>query len=250
MTEHLSDAELYAVVLEDTASDDARRHLAACPECSTLLRETERVLGALDAMPAAVAAPATLWARVQDRIRGQPDTGRDAHPTSAAADGGTGTVPAGWPPALGARAREAAGLASPPRAAPRPTPLKWLPRAAAGVALFLAGALFQSARTSGALPEAAPEPASEGATAADGPGRTRAADIQEAGTAYVTAIARLAAEAPMLPPEEVSSAREVAYAAMFGATHELNSLATADDAAAQLHDRARRAWLRAGEGGE
>ncbi len=248
MPEHLSNDALVDLAAGAEGSTRDRDHLAACPACAGRLAEAREMMARLDALPGAADAPAGLWERVAERI--QPSAGRPP-------------AVAGQSPAAPQSTPDRGLAGSAPRA-------RWALRAAAALGFFLAGAVAQAAwtepgpgepapgagedpltsgedplasgddpPTSGEDPSTSGEDLSGGAAARLG----GAAGIQRAGTAWVTAIAAIAARAPGLPEDEVATAREVAYAAMFGAAHELAALDGADPASEDLYRRAREAWL-------
>lgn len=247
MPEHLSNDALVDLAAGAEGSPRDRDHLAACPACTGRLAEVREMMARLDALPGAADAPAGLWERVAERI--QPSAGR-----SPAAAGQSPAAPRSTPD------RGLAGSA--PRA-------RWPLRAAAALGFFLAGAVAQAAWTAPGPGEPAPGAGEDPLTSGEDPlasgddpptsGEDRsggaaaelsgAAGIQRAGTAWVTAIAAIAARAPSLPEDEVAAAREVAYAAMFGAAHELAALDGADPASEDLYRRARVAWLGESAGG-
>lgn len=247
MPEHLSNDALVDLAAGAQGSTRGREHLAACPACAGSLADVREMMARLDALPGPAEAPAGLWERVAERIE-------PAAPQSAASRSRPGVGPAG--------------------AAPR---ARWALRAAAALGFFLAGAVAQAAWTD---PGPGDEPAlgagedpltsgedplisgqdpltsgedpltsEEDRSAGTATGLGGAVGIQRAGTAWVTAIAAIAARAPGLPEDEVAAAREVAYAAMFGAAHELAALDSTDPASGDLYRRAREAWLGAPEGG-
>jgi hypothetical protein len=234
MTEHLDDAAMFALATGEEVAPARAAHLRACEACQERLSRTREVVGRLARLPAAASSPPTLWPRIAERMEAG---ARVPRPVSALPDG-HGAVPE----------RGSGGTRA----------LRWLARAAAAAILFLGGMAAQAARDGGSPAADRPAPASaqtpRGPLTPAGAGSSAvapAAEIQRAGTAYVTAIARLAEHAPSLSADDIEVARQVAYATIFGATHELSALGGADQAAQDIHGRALTAWLRgaAAEGG-
>jgi len=104
--------------------------------------------------------------------------------------------------------------------------------AAVAILCFAGGALAHAGWTGGAA----------GGNADDRLG-VRALDVQQAGTEYVVAIARLADDANRLSPADRRAGREVALAAMSGAAYELGRLSGPDPITADIHRLIEKAWL-------
>lgn len=118
---------------------------------------------------------------------------------------------------------------------------RWLVGAAAAVVCFAAGVAAHAAWV----------PARQGPpAAADGPpAETPAAlDLQRAGTDYVAAIAVMVADSSRLSSEDLRTGREVALAAMSGATSELRLLHSGTSSVEELYRVVERARLDAAAG--
>lgn len=249
MPEHLSNDALADLATGASRSTSDRDHVAACPACAGRVADAREVMARMDALPGPAEAPAGLWERVVERIQPPPRQSPAAARQSPAAA-------RRWPD-------QGLAVAAAPRA-------RWALRAAAALGFFLAGAVAQATWTdpgpgdapalgSGEdaltygdellIPGENPLTSGEGRSGAAAAEQGGAAGIQRAGTAWVTAIAAIAARGPGLSEDEVAAAREVAYAAMFGAAHELAALDGADPASEDLYRRAREAWLGGPDGG-
>lgn len=182
MNRHPTDAEILDAIAPGRApSPEVRAHLEACAECRARI-EAERPLSErLSGLPRESDPPRDLWPGVLERIEAEP---------------------------RGIRAR-------PPRR--RPASRRAL-RAAAAIALFLAGGVAGRALPRGGSPE----------RGAPGDPLAAAAEVQRAGTAYVAALADFRAAASDAPGVTVAQARDVALAAVYGAAWELERLAPGD----------------------
>jgi hypothetical protein len=251
MTDHLDDEGALALASGEAPTPAHSAHVESCSACARRVAELRDLLERLDRLPEAAASPRGLWSEIGGRIG-----------AGAVVDAeGTEPIPRSRPePKARARPRGDGSASSPLAARP---PVRWAIRAAAGGILFLAGMAVQAARNADPLArEATPGTERAALQAAGGvEGGTDApagplasgelalaAEIQRAGTEYVTAIARLAEDAPTLPAQQIDVGRQVAYAAIFGATHELASLAGVDPAASAIHEQARRAWYAGADG--
>lgn len=108
---------------------------------------------------------------------------------------------------------------------------RWLARAAIAASFFAAGALSRTWVDSG-----------PGAAADRTVSVSPAIAVQRAGTDYVAAVGRLVADSSQLSAADLSTAREVALAALSGAAYELTLLRADDPQAAEIHRLAKRAW--------
>lgn len=229
---HLPEEVLAELASTDRTTPAAHAHLASCPQCRDRLAKTRDLVQLLDDLPAAVASPSALRGRARAAMR--------RGPGSLQEPAGPSAPPAEAPP----------GVPS-----PRPRLGRWALQAAAAIALFLGGVATGRMATSSTQEGAPARPPSarvDVSPRASDPATASAADVQRAGTAYVTAIADVVVSAGALPPSELAAAREVAYAALVGATHELSALGGANPVDAVLLRSARDAWLTtpSGEEGE
>ena len=227
---HLPEEVLAELASTDRSTPAAHAHLASCPQCRDRLAKTRDLVQLLDDLPAAAASPSGLRARARDAMRRGPGSLQERE--------GPMAPPADAPPVL---------------PSPRPRPGRWALRAAAAIALFLGGVAtgrIATSPTQDGLPTRPPSARVDVPPRASDPSTASAADVQRAGTAYVTAIADVVVSAGALPPSELAAAREVAYAALVGATHELTALGGGGPVDEVLLRSARNAWLTSPSGEE